>query len=95
MMKRELLLKKLARLLKARGASRVAVFGSYARGEERPGSDLDIIVDFSEQKSLMDIIGIEQELSDKLGLKVDLLTEKAISPYLIDRVRKEMVVIAG
>ncbi len=95
MMKREMLFKKLARMLKARGASRVAVFGSYARGEERPGSDLDIIVDFSERKSLFDIIGIEQELSDKLGLKVDLLTEKSISPYLIDRIKKEMVVIAG
>jgi len=94
-MKRELLFRKLARMLKARGASRVAVFGSYARGEERPGSDLDSIVRFSDRKSLFDITGIEQELSEKLGLNVDLLTEKSISPYLIDRIRKEMVVIAG
>ena len=94
-MKRELLFRKLARMLKARGASRVAVFGSYARGEERPGSDLDIIVRFSDRKSLFDITEIEQELSEKLGLNVDLLTEKSISPYLIDRIRKEMVVIAG
>jgi len=94
-MKRELLFRKLARMLKARGASRVAVFGSYARGEGRPGSDLDIIVRFSDRKSLFDITGIEQELSEKLGLNVDLLTEKSISPYLIDRIRKEMVVIAG
>ena len=91
---RKTLFQKIARILKARGACRVAIFGSYARGEERPGSDLDIIVDFSERKSLLDIIGIEQELSEELGLKVDLLTEKAISPYLIDRIKKEMVVIA-
>jgi predicted nucleotidyltransferase len=86
---------KIARMLKKRGAIKVAVFGSYARGDQGPDSDLDIMVEFSERKSLLDIIGIEQELSDKLGLKVDLLTEKAISPYLIDRIRKEMVVIAG
>ena len=85
---------KIARMLKKRGARKVAVFGSYARGEQGPDSDLDIMVEFSERKSLLDIIGIEQELSDKLGLKVDLLTENAISPYLIDRIKKEMVVIA-
>jgi len=41
----------------------------------------------------LDIVGIEQELSDELGIKVDLLNKKSISPYLIDRIRKEMMVI--
>jgi len=52
-------------------------------------------VDFSERKSLLDLVGIEQELSEALGVKADLLTEKSISPYLIDRIKKEMEVIYG
>ena len=43
---------------------------------------------FSERKSLLDLVGIEQELSDALGVKADLLTEKAISPYLNYRIKK-------
>lgn len=75
------------------GAKKIAIFGSYARGEKKKGSDIDILVTFSERKSLLDIIGIEQELSDALNIKVDLLTEKSISPYLIDRIKQEMEVI--
>jgi predicted nucleotidyltransferase len=69
--------------------------GSYARGEEKPDSDIDVLVEFTQRKSLLEIIRIERELSDTLGVKVDLLTEKSISPYLIDRVRNEMQVIEG
>ncbi|MDI6654527.1 MAG: nucleotidyltransferase family protein [Candidatus Hydrothermarchaeota archaeon] len=92
-MDKEEIFEKIAQVLKNQGARKIAVFGSYVRGEERPGSDIDIIVEFSERKSLLDIVGIEQELSDALGTKVDLLTEKSISPYLIDRIKKEMMVI--
>jgi len=77
------------------GASRVAVFGSYARDEATPESDIDILVEFSERKSLLEIVIIERELSEKLGVDVDLLTEKSISPYLIDRVKKDAKVIYG
>jgi len=83
------------RSLKEEGATKVAIFGSYARGEEKPGSDVDVIVDFSERKSLLDLVRIERELREVLGTEVELLTEKSISPYLIDRVRDEMEVIYG
>lgn len=86
---------KVIALLKPHGAKSIGIFGSYARGEAVPGSDLDILVEFTIRKSLLDIVGIEQELSESLGVKVDLLTEKAISPYLVDRIRKETVVIYG
>ena len=94
-MNREEILDKIVRILKRRGARKIAIFGSYARGEEAPDSDVDVIVEFSGRKSLLDLVGIELELSDELGNKVDLLTEKSISPYLIDRIRNEMVVIYG
>ena len=71
------------------------VFGSYARGEAKPESDLDVIVEFSQRKSLLEIVGIEQELEDTLGIKVDLLTEKSISPYLKERIEKESIVVLG
>lgn len=93
MMNKEDIFEKMTRILKNQGARKIAVFGSYVRGEEKPESDIDIIVEFSERKSLFDLVGIEQEVSDALGIKVDLLTEKSISPYLIDRIKKEMVVI--
>jgi len=89
------LYKKVAKFLKTKGAKKVAVFGSYVRGEQTPQSDIDVIVEFKERKSLLEIVGIEQELSEKLGIKVDLLTEKSISPYLIDRIKKEMIEVAG
>jgi len=95
MINREEIFEKIARILKDRGARKIAVFGSYVRGEEKPESDIDIIVEFSGRKSLLELVRIERELSEVLGIKVDLLTEKSISPYLIDTIRREMEVIYG
>ncbi|NQE44906.1 hypothetical protein C5S31_02625 [ANME-1 cluster archaeon GoMg2] len=92
-MNRKELFKKIVTTLERYGAKKIAIFGSYARDEAKPESDIDILVDFSERKSLLDLVGIEQELSDVLGVKADLLTEKSISPYLIDRIKSEMEVI--
>lgn len=77
------------------GAQRVGVFGSYARGEARPDSDLDLLVWFSEQVSLLGLIRCERELSELVGVKIDLLTEQAVSPHLIERIRKELKVIGA
>jgi len=94
-MDRKEIFKKIGQILKKQGARKVAVFGSYVRGEEKPESDIDIIVDFTERKSLLELVKIERELSEALGIKVDLLTEKSISPYLVDTIKKEMEVIYG
>jgi uncharacterized protein len=94
-MNKDLIYKKVIILLKKHDAKKIAIFGSYAKQKEKPESDIDIIVEFSKRKSLLDIVGIEQELSENIGIKVDLLTEKAISPYLIKRIKKEMAVIYG
>ena len=73
--------------------SMVGVFGSVARGEARKKSDIDLIVRFSKRKSLLAIVRLERELTEALGRKVDLLTEAAISPYLRERILKEMQVV--
>jgi len=93
MINREEIFEKIAQALKNQGARKIAVFGSCVRGEEKPGSDIDILVEFSGRKSLLELVKIERELSEVLGIKVDLLTEKSISPYLIDTIKKEMEVI--
>lgn len=80
---------RIVKTLRRHGARRIGVFGSYAREEQTSKSDIDLLVKFSKRKSLLEMVRIERELSEQLGRKVDLLTEKSISPYLIDRIRKE------
>jgi hypothetical protein len=84
---------KVISFLKGCGAKKISIFGSYIRGEATPNSDLDIIVDLEENISLLDIVGFELDLSEQLGIKVELLTEKSISPYIIEDVLAEAKVI--
>ncbi len=79
--------------LKECGAKKISIFGSYVRGEATSESDLDIIADFDENISLLDIVSFEMDLSEQIGIKVELLTEKAISPYIIEEVLEEAKVI--
>ena len=55
-------IRKLVEILKRYGAKKIEIFGSYAMGEAKKVSDLDVIVEFKERKSLLDLVGIEQEL---------------------------------
>lgn len=60
----------------------VWVFGSYSRGENKKGSDLDLIVKLGKRINLLDFIGLEQELTEALGIKVDLVSEGSIDPLV-------------
>jgi hypothetical protein len=71
----------------------LGVFGSMARGEATPHSDIDLLVQFSGRKSLLALVRLERQLSEALGRKVDLLTEAALSPYLRERILGELQVI--
>lgn len=84
---------KVVSILEKYNVKTIGIFGSYARGVQRPDSDLDILVNFKERKSLLTLVRIERELSEAIGVKVDLLTEQSVSPYLIDRIKSEMKVI--
>ena len=84
---------RLAEICRRYGVRELSVFGSAARGEDRPNSDIDLLVEFSKRKSLLALVALERQLSTTLGKKVDLLTEAAISPYLRDRIKRDSRVI--
>lgn len=67
--------------------SAVYIFGSYAKNQQNPNSDLDVLVVLKEPVGF-DFIRLEYALEDQLGLKIDLLTQSAISPYLIDEINQ-------
>jgi len=71
------------------GASNLRVFGSVAKGVDREGSDIDLLVDVREGTSLFDLVGMQQDFEDALGMKVDLLTEPELHPMLKVRILAE------
>jgi hypothetical protein len=79
--------------LKARGVAAAYLFGSTARGEERPDSDLDVFVDIQPgaKFSLLDMIGVGHFLSDELGVEVDLVTRTGLLPDLRPDIEREAV----
>ncbi|MFN0149748.1 MAG: type VII toxin-antitoxin system MntA family adenylyltransferase antitoxin [bacterium] len=84
---------RLVELCRDRGATMVALFGSVARGDAGPDSDIDLIVRFSEPKSLLSLVRMEREIAEALGRKVDLLTEGAISPHLRAAIERDTRVL--
>ena len=75
---------KIVPILKSNNVVRAGIFGSYARGEAKKKSDIDILIKVRKGRkfSLFDLVGLQIELEEKLGKKVDLLTYNGISPYL-------------
>jgi predicted nucleotidyltransferase len=67
-------------LARAHGVTSVALFGSAARGEDRPGSDLDFIVELQPGRSLLDLIGLAQDLEAVFDRKVDVGTRGSLKP---------------
>lgn len=73
------------------GVRTLALFGSYAKGEARVGSDLDLLVEFERVPRLFSFVALEQCLSDLLGVKVDLVMKDALKPAIGRRIVKELV----
>ena len=88
---RSLLREKLPSLKADYRVESLGVFGSFLHGTERPDSDLDLLVSFTEKPSLFRLIDLENQLSDWLGVKVDLVLRSALKPRIGERVLKEVV----
>jgi uncharacterized protein len=75
------------------GVSSIEIFGSFVRGEQDEESDLDLLVEFHPDRdlSLLKFVGLQLELSDRLGLRVDLVEKRSIKPGLRDRILHEAV----
>ena len=71
------------------GAHNIRIFGSVARGEARPDSDVDFLVDMEPGRSLLDMGGLLMDLRDALGCKVDVVTERGLKRRIRERIIKE------
>jgi len=82
-------------ILKNYGVNRAYLFGSFARGEQNQNSDIDFLVEYTSdaERTLFKAVELKYELEDTLQIKVDVLTEAAISPYIRPYVLKDRKVI--
>jgi predicted nucleotidyltransferase len=71
----------------------LALFGSFVRGDQNGGSDLDVLVTFSKTPGLLKFVELENALSDELGVKVDLVMPDALKPGISRRVAAEAVAV--
>ncbi len=69
----------------------IGIFGSYARGEQREGSDVDILVKFHKGATLFDLVGLSIFLEEKLGIPVDVVSQNAVKDELKERIYQEVV----
>lgn len=75
------------------GVAELGIFGSYVRGEQTEDSDLDVLVEFDEPVSLFDLVRLENDLRERLGVEVDLVTRRSLKPRVADRVDDDVVFV--
>ena len=78
-------------LRKRYNVKELSIFGSYARGQEKKSSDVDILVKFNPNASLFDFVGLGNYLEEKLKIKVDVVSERGIRPELKSSIVKDVV----
>jgi predicted nucleotidyltransferase len=85
--------KRILPILATYGVAKAALFGSVVRDDFSAKSDIDILVEFTERKSLLDVIGLEQDIEDQIGRDVDLVTYNSLHRLLKDKILAEQVPI--
>ncbi len=81
----------IATILERHDVARASLFGSFARGTQTSGSDLDILVEFAGDKSLLDLVALQLDLEDALGRDVDVVTFNSMDFRIRDNVLREQV----
>lgn len=93
----EELKEKIVPVLLPYGVKRIALFGSVARGEETPESDVDLLITFEEPRpvpiGLFTWVRLEQELSVRLSRPVEMVSDKALKPRIIPNVQRDLIVL--
>ncbi|MEK7103539.1 MAG: nucleotidyltransferase family protein [Patescibacteria group bacterium] len=82
-------------ILKKHGVIKADLFGSYARGDAKKGSDVDILVSLKKSSSLLDLIALQQELEEVLNNKVDVVTYRSIHPLLRKSIMRDREYLYG
>ncbi len=85
--------KKIIPILKKNDVAKAGIFGSYARGEAKKSSDVDILIKYKKRKSLFDFVHLKFELEEELKKKVDLLTYNSVHPLLRENILQEEIKI--
>ena len=75
------------------GVKSLGLFGSYVRGEETEGSDLDLLVEFAETPDLLEFVALGRDLSELLGVKLDLVMKRALKTRIGERILEEVVAV--
>lgn len=75
------------------GVSKIGIFGSYVRGEQKKKSDVDILVEFEKPISLLKLVNLENFLADIIGIKVDVVPKEDIRHELKERIIKEVIYV--
>lgn len=90
---KRMLLRRKVELNRKFKVKRIGVFGSYVRSEQKRGSDVDVLVEFEEPVGLFEFMALENYLSDLLGVKVDLVSKKALKPHIGERILEEVIYV--
>ena len=90
---KEILKKHEKELKEEYGIKEIGIFGSYLRGEAKEESDLDILIEFEKPIGFFKFLELEEYLSNLIGIKVDLVSKKALKPYIGKYILKEVVIV--
>lgn len=92
---KKIIKKQKANLAQKYGVSKIGIFGSFAYGDFTSKSDIDVLIDLSKNNNLgyLGLVNMENNLSDKLGRKVDLVTKNALKPYVRDDILKSVIYV--
>jgi predicted nucleotidyltransferase len=87
----EILRQQIPMLAESYSVEKLEIFGSYVRSEQKKDSDLDVLITFKEDPSLLTYIPIENYLSDRLGIKVDLVMKDSLKPKIGQQILREAI----